>query len=603
MLDGLFLFTYYFFTMNIKARKIFARMAVAAALSAALAGSAFYAFAEFTADTPRISNLWPFSVIEKLSESRTFNHAVSPLFTRSRRPESDRETFRPILTTVKEYPDESVTVDFLPPIGHATRSETDRSFHIFPLISHRAWISNDGSKHRFSSFFPIFHHKSDGPLHHTAFFPIYMSGTAGNVSYPIPFKSSKDYVAVFPFYGNLYGALGNDRITFAFWPLYTRIEKKISGSETPFVKHQVLWPIFTFGSGGGYKSFKVWPIYGQTVKEGQYASRFFAWPIFNITRNLNTDTSNPKDITAGLPIYWDIQEGKSHSRSFFPFYGKRTTPDLERSFKVWPAYINTKYIKGGYSTKDYLWPVFSKTEGAVTGYKFWPLFGTKKKSQIVGGTVTEDVSTFYLWTIGKYERSITRDSKRTYNRMFPLFVIGRYDDAAGYKQRQVFLWPLISYQEDNLQQAKAISFPNLLGSFESQFPMIQEVYSPLWRVIDYARQGDESRLTLLWNFVDIRKDRNQMAMSVGPIFTLHRGESGLQEYTLLSTFHIKNRGSMKVKSRETQEVVLQNESLPPLRGKAGMGGFQRQVSSAWNTGVVWAKSVGARVSNFLTVKQ
>ena len=560
--------------MNVKARNIMSRMAVVAALGAAVTGSVFYAFAELSADTPRISNLWPFTVIERLSGSRRYDHAVSPLFTQSRRPESDRQTFRPLLTTVKEYPDENVTIDFLPPIGHATKSATDRSFHIFPLISHRAWTADDGSKHQFSSFFPVYHHKVDGPLHHTAFFPIYMSGTSGSVSYPIPFKSAKDYVAVFPLYGNLYGALGNDRITFALWPLYTRIEKKISGAETPFVKHQFLWPIFTYGSGGGYKSFKVWPIYGQTVKEGQYVSRFVAWPIFNITRNLNADTSQPKDITAGLPIYWDIQEGNIRSKSLFPFYGKRVTPDLERTFKMWPAYINTKYTKGGYSTKDYLWPVFSRTEGAVTGYKFWPLFGTKKKTQIAGGAVTEDVSTFYLWTLGKYERSVSRDSKRTYNRLFPIFVFGRYDDAAGYKQRQVFLWPLVSYQEDNLQKVKAFSFPNLLGSFESQFPMIQEVYSPLWRVIDYARQGDESRLSLLWNFVDIRRDQNQLAMSIGPIFTLHKNASGLHEYTLLSAFHIKNRGSMKVEVREkNQEVVLRNKFLPPLRGKAGMGGL------------------------------
>lgn len=516
------------------------RWAVGACLGATLIGGAYYAFAALTPETPRISNMWPFSVIERLSGSRTFSHLASPLFTRTDRPESERRTIRPILTSVTEHPDESVSVDFLPPLGHATRSPQDRSFHIFPLISHRAWTADDGSKHQFSSFLPVYHHKSDGPAHHTALFPIYMSGTAGSVSYPIPFKSTKNYTAVFPLYGNLYGAFGNDRVTFAFWPLYTRIEKK------SFVKHQILWPFFTFGSGGGYKSFKIWPIYGQTVKEGQYVSRFIAWPIFNFTRNLNPDTALSKDITAGLPIYWDIQEGQSHSRSLFPFYGTRTTPDLERSFKVWPLYINTKYKKEGFQTEDFLWPVFSRTEGSLTGHKFWPLFGTKKRTEVSKeGVSTEDLSAFYLWTLGKYERSIRPDSRRTYNRLFPLFVVGRYDDSAGYKQRQVFIWPLISYQEDNLQGAKAVSFPNLLGSFESQFPMIQEVYSPLWRVFDYARQGNESRLSLLWNLVDIRKDGRQMAMSVGPIFSLHRDAEGLQEYTLLSSIHIKNRGSIR----------------------------------------------------------
>ena len=542
-------------------------------LGAAVMGGVFYAFAEVVPYTPHISNLWPFSVIEQLSGNRNFNHAVVPVYTQNSRPESDRRTVRPLFTSVTESPDQTVTVDFLPPIGHATRSPTDRSFNIFPIISHRAWTADDGSKHQFTSFLPLYHHKVDGASHQTAIFPIYMSGTAGSVSYPIPFKSTKDYFALFPFYGNLYGAFGNDRVSFAFWPLYTRIEK------SSFVKHQFLWPIFTVGSGGGYRSFKIWPIYGQTTKEGQYVSRFFAWPVFNFTKNIGTDTAHAKDIVAGLPVYWDIQEGQTHSKSLFPFYGKRVTPELERSFKAWPLYINTKYIKEGFQTRDFAWPIFSKTTGSQTGFKIWPLVGVRKKIQVAkNGAAIEDVSSFYLWTLGKYERSIRPDSRRTYNRLFPFYAIGRYDDDAGYKQRQVFLWPIVSYQEDSLQGAKAVSFPNLLGSFESQFPMIQEVYSPLWRVVDYARQGDESRLSLLWNFVDVRRDREELSMTFGPLFSLHRDAAGVQEYTLLSSLHIKNRDIMHAE-------------------------INKRARSAWDTGVVWARTVGARVSKLLTVKQ
>lgn len=587
--------------MRLKGFNFAVRLMIAAGMCGGIAAGAYYAFAELTPSNPRVSNLWPISVIERLSGFRTYRHSSGPVMTRNQRPESDRTTFRPILTAVKEYPDDQLTVDFLPPIGQATKSGTDKSFHIFPLLSHRSWKADDGSSHQFTSVLPIYHHKVDGSAHHTAVFPIYMSGTSGSVSYPIPFKSTRDYTAVFPIYGNLYGAFGNDRISFAFWPLYTRIEKTQPGSNpAPFVKHQVLWPFFTFGTGGGYKSFKFWPIYGQTIKEGQYASRFFLWPIFNVTRNLNPDTSQGKDILAGLPVYWDIQEGKSHSRSLFPFYGKRITPDLERSFKAWPLFINTKYIKEGYQTKDYLWPIFSKTEGSLTGVKFWPVFGTRKKTQVSGsGQRVEDVSTFYLWTLGKYERSTRRDSRRVYHRLFPLYVFGRYDDSAGYKQRQVFVWPLVSYQEDSLQGAKTFSFPNLLGSFESQFPMIQEVYSPLWRVVDYARQGEESRLSFLWNFIAVRKDDQKLALSLGPIFTLHRNEQGVQEYTLLSTLRIRNRGTVRP---DAPGHAATSEKPAPMSVPAAYS-FNRRLSGAWDTGVQWIRSVGTRVSNVLTIKQ
>lgn len=583
---------------------------VAIAVSALFVGGTYYAFAEIMPDTPRISNVWPFSVIEKLSGDRTFTHAVPPLFTRNKRPDTDRRTLRPLVTSVKDHAEQTVTVDFLPPLGHASSSPDDKLFSFFPLVSHRKWKDNAGQDHQFTSIFPIYHRKVDGTANHTAVFPIYMKGTAGSVSYPIPFKSTGDYQAFFPFYGSLPGVFGNDRVTFAFWPLYTRLEKTypmVDGSRGTFVKHQFLWPFFTVGSGGGYKSLKVWPIYGHTIKEGQYASRFFLWPIFNVTRNLGTDTNQARDITAGLPLYWNIQEGQKHAHSLFPFYGRRITPDMERSFRMWPLYINTKYTKDGFQTQDYLWPVFSKTEGSVKGFKLWPLFGVRKRQETTARGSSEDVSTFYLWTLGRYERSKRPDSTRTYNRLFPLFAIGRYDDVSGYKQRQVFLWPLVSYQEDNLQGAKSLSFPNLLGSFESQFPMIQEVYSPLWRIIDYARQGDESRLSLLWNFVDIRRDAHTVAMSVGPFLTLRKNADGVQEYTLLSSFHIKNRGSIPY-PKKAQELAGEPTNVAarpvPCRFPTIYSPeFAQHVSDAWNECTGWLKRVGSNIHGSLTGKR
>src|SRR3989338_4391879 len=523
--------------------KLRARLAVYILAGFSLACGVIYAFAE-VAPTMRITNLWPLSVIESLSGGRQYNHAAAPLFTRALRPESERRTIRPLITSVTEKTDgEITTVDFLPPIGRATRTPTERSFNIFPIVTHREWTAEDGMRRKFTSFYPVYHRKEDGPQHHMALFPIYMSGTAGNVSYPIPFKSTRDYSAVFPIYGNLYGAFGNDRVSFAFWPLYTRIEKG------GFVKHQFLWPIFTVGSGGGYRTVKLWPIYGQTVKEGQYVSRFLAWPVFNFTKNLSADTALGKGIVAGLPVYWDILEGRRHAQSLFPFYGKRVTPDLERSFKMWPLYINTTYIKEQFETRDYLWPVFSRTTGSQTGFKVWPIAGFRKKTQVSpAGAVSEDISSFYLWTLGKYERSTRPDSRRLYHRFFPLWVYGRHEDRHGYRQRQVFVWPIVSFQEDSLTGVKAVSFPNLLGAFEAQFPAIQEVYSPLWRVVDYARQGEESRLSLLWNLVDWRKDGEEVALTIGPVFTLHRDASGVQKYTVLSAIHILNRGTLPKES-------------------------------------------------------
>lgn len=592
--------------MKLRIQRLLGRTALFTVPAFLVAAGILVSFAEVSSDLPRISNVWPLSVVERLTENRTFTHSLPPFFTKTSKPEGEQHTLRPLVTTVKDNLDGDVTVDVLPPFVHATHSATERSFNFFPLITHRAWVANDGSKHGFSSFLPVYHHRVDGAEHQTAVFPIYMSGTAGPVSYPIPYKSTRNYTAIFPIYGNLYGAFGNDRVSFALWPIYTRIEKRGRGPGAlpdPFVKHQFFWPILTIGNGGGYKSFKIWPIYGRTEKAGQYVSQFVAWPIFNFTKSVGGDTKSMRDVTTGFPMYWDITEGSKRAHSLFPFYGKRTTPDMDRSFQMWPLYINTKYTKEGYRTKDYLWPVFSRTEGSQTGYKFWPLFGVKKKKEIramakSGNIEEEDLSAFYFWTLGKYERAVRKDSRRVYNRFFPLYIYGRYDDSAGYRQRQFFLWPIISYQEDSLQGVKAVSFLNLLGTLEAQFPQIQEVYSPLWRVVDYARQGDESRLSILWNLVDVRKDRGQVAMSVGPVFSFHRNERGVQEYTILSSLHIRNRGTVRDESLNGQAVTRRTESarMPSINTRS----FNRNVSAAWSSGVDWVKKVGARVTTFLS---
>ncbi len=514
-------------------------------LGFSIAGAAWLAFAESPPNFPRISSLWPMAVKEYLSRDRVYTHVASPIFSQVYRPDESRRTFRPIATAVNTASDSTLTVDFLPPIGRVVRSESDRSFHLFPLIAHRSWTSGDGSNHVFSTVFPIYHKKIDGHQRHSALFPFYMSGTAGSVSYPIPFKSTRPYSAVFPLYGNLYGAFGNDRLTFAFWPIYTRIEKTYTVAQssadtpTPFVKHQFFWPFITVGSGGGYKSFKIWPLFGQTRKEGHYLSRFVAWPIFNVTKNLSLDPAKTRDIVAGLPVYWDIQEGQRYTRSVFPFYGRRVTPDLDRSFKIWPLYIYSKYIKEDYTRRDYLWPIFSRTKGSETGFKVWPLFGVRNRREVRNEKTITERSAFYFWTLGKYEKVTGPDNWRSYHRLFPLFAFGRYDDRQGYRQRQVFLWPLVSYQEDRLRQTRAVSFPNVLGSFEAHFPAIQEVYGPIWRVVDYTRQGEESRLSVLWNLVDIRKDSGGMAMSVGPLIKFQQTPAGAREYTLLSALRLK----------------------------------------------------------------
>lgn len=318
------------------------------------------------------------------------------------------------------------------------------------------------------------------------------------------------YAAFFPFGGTLHGWFGRDRINFVLFPLYSHTERGTTQTD------HFVWPFFSRTVGERESGFSIWPIYGQSRKEGVYNKRFFLWPIF-FDQEVALNTGKPVSRKAVLP-FWFEHESRD--------YSQRTI--------LWPFFTWIQDRAGEYEQWDAPWPLVRITHGSTRhGLRLLPFYADE--------TIESLRKRWFLWPVYKIEELTTDQIVRQRHRI--LFFL--YSDLiekkldTGSEKRRIDLWPLFSYHREN-----GVSRLNAIAFIDSVFPdhqAIERSWSPLWRVYQ-QRWDDQGNLVIsvLWNLYWHERQKDRLALELFPLLDYTR-DSGETRFRLLKGL-VKVRG-------------------------------------------------------------
>ena len=303
------------------------------------------------------------------------------------------------------------------------------------------------------------------------------------------------YAAFFPFGGTLNDWFGRDRISFALFPLYSHTER---GSTTT---DHLLWPIFSRTSGDRESGFTVWPLYGQSQKEGVYSKRFWLWPIF-FDEQLKLDTANPTTRFAVLPLWFEVE-----------------SRDYAQRYVLWPFFSWTQDRVKEYEQWDAPWPLVRVTQGTSRhGLRLLPFYADE--------TIEARRKRWFVWPLYQIEDVKTDQFARQRHRV--LFFL--YSDLieskfeSGDEKRRIDFWPLFGYHRE-----KGVSRFNALALVEPFFPenqALERSWSPLWRL--YQQRWDSQGnlvISLLWNLYWHERQGERLALELFPLFDYRRDQA------------------------------------------------------------------------------
>jgi hypothetical protein len=204
----------------------------------------------------------------------------------------------------------------------------------------------------------------------------------------------------------------------------------------------VLWPIGSKTTGPRIERFRVWPLYGTSSLENEFAKKFVLWPIYTSVKY--TNDRNPgggfvlvpfygRVITEQAENYWlvppfirymhsdeqwivhapwpfiQLADGTMYKRIFWPVYGKKHLGPSTRQYWLWPIIWNNKTEYARYDQhRRLIVPFFASVSDVVT---------KPENSYEVG-----DISSRYwkLWPLMSWERTPDGDSRFRTLDLWPL---------------------------------------------------------------------------------------------------------------------------------------------------------------------------------------
>lgn len=313
-------------------------------------------------------------------------------------------------------------------------------------------------------------------------------------------EDGKGYAALFPLGGTIGNFLLRDRIRFFLWPLWAQ-------SQLHEVKTtDVLWPIYsrTTSPDGHREQLRIFPLYGYSKSGRQYVKHAVLWPLWSHGRYVHPKATG----TA-----WVL----------FPLCG-RVNLNCQKGWMVFPPFF--QFIRGDQLSRFYCpWPFFQRETGIRERFVLWPLYGYRRDETLVRHSLLwlffsreqNDYGRKRLtrWQAVPFFTSVSQaeiplPAKRgeqavpppgplraTANRtkLWPLYS-RRYDrDAGSYRLRVPELWPV------------------------ENPPPVERSWAPLWTLLDYRAQGPDSDLDVLWGlYRATRRGADARAFTLFPLW-------------------------------------------------------------------------------------
>ena len=338
----------------------------------------------------------------------------------------------------------TAAADYLYPLASSDTSPESSSVQVLELYQKNIYRKDEEEK------------KEKG----TMIFPFYISGRS---------EKYGPYTSFVPFYGDLYERFWKDEYHFIMFPLYGRTVKK--GTTTS----NYLYPIFSTTVGEKESGYQIWPIYGQSAKQGVYNKRFVICPFF-MQEESGLDTDNP-------------------TRKFYllPFYASTVSPKSSSHYYLWPFFGHKTDREGNQEEWDYFWPFWRKVQGEKrTLNSYLPFYSLDQRA--------ESSKRWIMWPLFKHEEigsAVFRQNRD--NILYFLYTDDRqsWPKASGEKRRTA-LWPIYIYNL-NPQGIKSLSIPAPVEPILDK-EGIEKGWAPLWRLYQqkWNDKGD-SAVSVFWN--------------------------------------------------------------------------------------------------------
>lgn len=300
------------------------------------------------------------------------------------------------------------------------------------------------------------------------FFPIYF--------FKKGYGSKDDYAAVWPLGGTVKNFLGKDQADWFLWPFWVKTYK---GDQR---NYWAPWPFVNVRKGDS-KGFALWPLGGHFYKNNHYDERYVLWPLFYQHR------------------YWQPEE--SLKTGFLPFYAYEKSKNVEDLSIIWPIWGRRWEKKPHYEEHRILWPLWVQGRGDTRLINRWAPFHTYSENK-----VHKSNKEWFLWPFIKQQNWIEQ-SVAIHQEQFLYFLFWHQEQknaqTGEFLGNKTYFWPIYSYWNNG----KGHEQIQVLSPFEVFSPtnkMIKNIYTPLFSLYRYEKNGDVICQNFLFNLFNEKQD-------------------------------------------------------------------------------------------------
>lgn len=300
----------------------------------------------------------------------------------------------------------------------------------------------------------------------------------------------KPYFALFPLGGSIREFLGQDRIAFALFPLYARYSVGRKDSWT------ALWPVLGGSHSERADSFRVWPFYARSERDGQWSKRSILWPFWTQARYDYPKSHGTAWMFWPLVGHVDLSD-QSSWMALPPLFRWSTSGELRKYYGPWPFVQQ----QSGTRERFYLWPLWGRDAeaGREKGFALWPIVRWRETRH--SESVTHAFSIAPVWS--QETRMLTAGERPEGGQ-----VVGRF----------VRLWPLFSYRRSGA--ASRLRVLELWPLAET--PGVDRNWAPFWSLYTQARTAASEEDELLWGVYRHRVENGTRSVSLFPLFSVAR---------------------------------------------------------------------------------
>lgn len=415
-------------------------------------------------------NLWPFTVERTDAAGRVQeSQALGPLFFhRSTEDGGSYAGLRPFYLERKNAAGEPVESTLLYPLYIRRQDATTASWSVFSLINRSA--PKNPAEEGVRAF---------------DVWPLYFSRDTG--------APDSSYRAFFPVAGTIKHRFGQDRLSWALFPLYWRTTKdEVTTTSMP-------WPFVRHSEGGGHRGFALWPLAGWAEKPDSYRRHYFLWPLIYKTE---TGLAGPQPA---------VRQG------FLPFYTLESSPESRSENYLWPFFGYTRQsAPAPYREVRYFWPLLVQGRGDDRQVNRWAPFYSHSLRKGVH-------KTWLGWPLFKEQRWPDGELLRTRHQVLFFLYWSETQQSATRPDlpaaNKTHVWPLLSAW-DNGAGRQQVQFPSPLEVFFPHNEKVRQLYTPWFALYRFDRRGpDEVRTSLLWNAITWHRHPEGRAFRIGPLFS------------------------------------------------------------------------------------